>query len=94
MQENTIWETLWDQLYEEAKRQDQNTAEHYYFQQWSHNTTGLLMDALSLDQQDLLQEIAADFLQNTEHKLKLFYGQGLCDGSKLLGLLQAPHSNR
>ncbi len=49
MQENTIWENLWDQLYEEAKRQDQSTAEHYYFEQWSHNTTGLLMDALSLD---------------------------------------------
>ena len=93
MQENTIWETLWDQLYEEAKRQDQNTAEHYYFQQWRHNTTGMLMDALSLDQQDLLQEIAADFQRHTERKLKIFYCQGLYDGTRLLNLLQNPPSN-
>ena len=85
MQENTIWENLWDQLYEEAKRQDQSTAEH--------NTTGLLMDALSLDQQDLLQEIAADFQRHTERKLKFFYCQGLYDGIRLLNLLQNPPSN-
>ena len=93
MQENTIWENLRDQLYEEAKRQDQSTAEHYYFEQWSHNTTGLLMDALSLDQQDLLQEIAADFQRHTERKLKFFYCQGLYDGIRLLNLLQNPPSN-
>ena len=43
MQENKIWETLWDQLYAEAQRQDQNTEEHYHFQQWSHHNNRMLM---------------------------------------------------
>ena len=94
MAPNTIWETLWEQLYAEAKANYHSSKESYYFEQWWGNTKNLLMDALSFEQRELVQEIAADFLQNTEHKLKLFYWQGLCDGSKLLGLLQAPHSNR
>ena len=93
MEQNTIWETLWEQLYTEAKQQDQSTPEHYYFEQWSRNTTGLLMDALSLDQQDILQEIAADFQRHTEHKLKSFYFQGLHDGFRFLNLLQNPPSS-
>ena len=93
MQENTIWEILWEQLYTEAKQQDQSSQEHYYFEQWSHSTAELLMNALSLDQQDLLQEIAADFQRHTEHKLKSFYFQGLHDGFRLLNLLQNPPSN-
>ncbi len=53
----------------------------------------MLMDALSLDQQDLLQEITADFQRHTERKLKFFYCQGLYDGIRLLNLLQNPPSN-
>ena len=93
MQENTIWEILLDQLYAKVKQQDQSTQEHYYFEQWSQSTTGLLRDALSLDKQDLLQEIAEDLQRCTEQKLKSFYCRGLHDGIRLRNLLQNPPSN-
>ena len=76
MEQTEILDTLWEQLYAEAKIREQGSRESCYFQQWMCNMENLLMDALSLEQRDLVQEIAGDILQHYEHKTVSFYRQG------------------
>lgn len=93
MEQTEILDTLWEQLYTEAKIREQSSRESCYFQQWMRNMENLLMDALSLEQRDLVQEIAGDILQHYEHKTVSFYRQGFYDGVRLLTLLQSPPGN-
>ena len=47
MEQTEILDTLWEQLYAEAKIREQGSRESCYFQQWMCNMENLLMDALS-----------------------------------------------
>ena len=49
MEQTEILDTLWEQLYAEAKIREQGSRESCYFQQWMCNMENLLMDALSLE---------------------------------------------
>ncbi len=93
MDQPGILETLWEHLYMEAKTREQNSRESCYFQQWMCCMEILLMDALSLEQRDLVREIAGDVMQHYEHKTVSFYRQGFYDGVRLLTLLQSPPGN-